>query len=272
MSSRRASSSSGLLEIGARITPRTRSCWYSSSAGALAGRVVRAVGQQHRETGRRGDFPDTARQIAEERVGDIHHDEPDRGAAPGPQLSGRLVAHPSQLVDRLHDPASGLRGDQFGLVQHVRDGPDGYLGQRRDVLHADRWPLAHASSDPFARHGSCPELKRSIARRRRVGDKVLDRARCDRACLPRGSDGEPSWSRKEHARRPSTLRTFQSPLRPVSRGTKVLVRVARRSSARRSHRSPVSTPCVRACTRRFPNAVASTGPATTGRPAASATS
>jgi hypothetical protein len=110
---------------------------------SLAGRIVRAVRQQDRATGRRRDVPDPTRQVAEERIGDVHDDQADRGAVPGAQLPSRLVAHPAQLVDRFQDPAAGVRRDQVGLVQHIGDGPDRHLGQRRDVLHTDRWPIAH---------------------------------------------------------------------------------------------------------------------------------
>ena len=69
------------------------------------------------------------------------------------------------------------------------------------------------------------------------------------------------------------IRTGQAPRRAIARPRLVAADVlVARTSARSDSRSPATSPCARAWTRTLPSAVASTGPATTGSPQASAVS
>ena len=121
--------------------------------------VVRLVGvaQDHGVARGLGVVLDAARDLGEERVGHVEHDQPETAAAAGPELAGGSVRDEAELLHRGLDTGPGERPDQVGMVQHVRDGADGHPGQARHVLHArSHQPLrtltVHRLNPPSAFH------------------------------------------------------------------------------------------------------------------------
>ena len=118
-------------------TPWTR-CSASTSrcAASSAGEVV-GVAEDHRQARGVGRLLDAARDVGEERVGDVEHDQADGAAVPGPQVPGRLVADEARAsaIASL-DPLAGAGADRVGPVEHVADGADRDAGPLGDVPDA----------------------------------------------------------------------------------------------------------------------------------------
>ena len=103
-----------------------------------------AVAHDHEHPGRARHVLDAARDVGEERVGDVGHDQPDRAALSAAQLAGRFVAYVVEAVDRLLDPPEGRVGDEIGPVERVRHGAHRHAGVTGDV--ADAGPVGHRRS------------------------------------------------------------------------------------------------------------------------------
>src|SRR5690606_6863851 len=76
---------------------------------------------------------DAARDIGEERVGDVAHDGADGRDGAGPQLPGGAVAHEVELRDGGLDPLPGAGKHPVGPVEDVRHRADGDTGCSGDV-------------------------------------------------------------------------------------------------------------------------------------------
>ena len=68
--------------------------------GRLAVQALVAAAEQHRHALLRGARLGAPRDLGEERVADVEHDEADAAAAPGAQLPGGVVADVTELGDR----------------------------------------------------------------------------------------------------------------------------------------------------------------------------
>ena len=92
--------------------------------------------------------------LAEERVPQLHAQHREHPAVPGTQLPGRLVPDVAELVDRLLDPARGLRPDALGGVQVRRRRTEGDAGFPCDVANTGwhRLIVRSASRTPRRRH------------------------------------------------------------------------------------------------------------------------
>jgi hypothetical protein len=106
------------------------------------------VAQDHGVARGLGIVLDAARDLGEERVGHVEHDQAEAAAAAGPELTGRPVRDEPELLHGGLDAGPGQRPDQVGMVQHVRDRADRHPGQARHVLHA----RSHPTSGPVTRN------------------------------------------------------------------------------------------------------------------------
>ena len=158
---------------------------------ALAIGVLVAVAEQDGHAVLGGAILGSARDLGEERVPHVEHDEPDAAAPPGAQLPRRVVAHEPELVDRGHHARHRVRRDLLGPVEHVRDRAHRHGCRGRDVAdthchllpplaapHRTRSPpqsMIPARADRcrdirMNRFESCPgcrEARRSLADHRR---------------------------------------------------------------------------------------------------------
>ncbi len=100
--------------------------------------VLPAVAENDREACFCGGFFGAARDVGEERVGGVEHQQADRATATRAQLTRRLVAHEAERLDGGLDPVAGLFGHPLRSVQHVRHGSDRDPGMGRDILDAAR--------------------------------------------------------------------------------------------------------------------------------------
>ena len=96
-----------------------------------------AAGQDQRQASLRRDALDPARDIGEEGVAHVQHEQRDGTAAPGPQLTRGLVADETELLDRGADPQQRGRRNPVGPVQRVRNGAERDSGPVSDVADAD---------------------------------------------------------------------------------------------------------------------------------------
>jgi hypothetical protein len=104
--------------------------------------LVVAVAKDHGQAGLARLVLDAAGHVGEERVRHVQHDQADRAAAPGAQLTGRLVPDEAELLDGGADSVPCWLGDDVRPVQHVGDSPhrDARMGgdlsdARRRVCH-----------------------------------------------------------------------------------------------------------------------------------------
>ena len=102
-------------------------------------RLVRiAVAQHHREAGRADRLLGASREIGEEGIGDIEHQQAHHAAPTGPELASRLAANEVEPLDSSLDLLSLFLSDQVGVVKHVGDGSDRNPCHSRNVSDVDR--------------------------------------------------------------------------------------------------------------------------------------
>lgn len=92
--------------------------------GLTFGRVVAATHQHGVAVIKRSTLC-TVRDIHEERVARIEHDEAETMAAPGAELPGRIVTHKPKLLDRCVDPSARRGSNAIRAIQYIRNGTDG---------------------------------------------------------------------------------------------------------------------------------------------------
>ena len=87
-----------------------------------------------------------ARDVGEERVAHVEHDEPDRRAAAGAQLPRGIVAHETELVDRGLHPLHGSGRTFSGWFITFETVPTETPARSATSLTLDRRPCCASSS------------------------------------------------------------------------------------------------------------------------------